>query len=314
MNIEHQYLNILRELLKISENEKPKDDRTGTGTYSTTGVCLVANDIQNEFPVLTTKKVWFYGIVAELLWFLRGETNIKSLQKKGVHIWDEWADENGEIGRMYGYQWRNWEDIREIDEKELEKYLPYYQVIGKCNGKVFIKTVYDQISNVIDILKNEPNSRRAVVSAWNVSAIPFRKLSFEENIAIGRGALAPCHAMFQFVHNGNGMLDIIVFQRSADIFLGVPFNLASYALLLSIIAKIVNMTPRKLVWFGGDVHLYSNHVEQAKTQLARKPKKLPKLKFKKNFDSIDEVIQMDENDFCLVEYDPHPAIKAPISV
>ncbi|GIU68759.1 MAG: thymidylate synthase [Candidatus Pacearchaeota archaeon] len=264
-----EYLNLLRYILK---NGKERKDRTGTGTISVFGY-QTSYDLRNGFPLLTTKKMHFKSIVEELLWFLRGETNIKSLQERGVTIWDEWADENGNLGPIYGYQWRSW---------------PSY------DGKKI-----DQIKNVIEEIKKNPDSRRLVVSAWNVSDLE-------------KMALPPCHVLFQFYCDEN-FLDCHLYQRSADAFLGVPFNIASYALLTKIVAQETGRTARKLIHSFGDLHIYKNHLEQVNIQLKRKPKKLPTLKIPNK--SLDEIaFTCTYKDFILEGYDPHPAIKAPISV
>ncbi|MBR1375637.1 MAG: thymidylate synthase [Cardiobacteriaceae bacterium] len=255
------YLNLLEKILNTGLE---KDDRTGVGTRSIFAEQM-RFDLNNGFPLLTTKKVHFKSVVYELLWFLRGDTNVRYLQDNGVRIWNEWADENGDLGPIYGSQWRNWNGI-------------------------------DQINQVIDEIKNNPTSRRLIVSAWNVADIP-------------KMALAPCHILFQF-YVANNRLSCQLYQRSADIFLGVPFNIASYSLLTMMIADICGLGYGEFVWTGGDIHLYSNHIEQAKLQLTRTPKTLPTLNIK-NIRKIDEY---EFEDFELLNYDPYPVISAKVAV
>jgi len=262
-----QYLDLMRHVL---EHGNRKQDRTGTGTLSVFGPQL-RFDLQAGFPLLTTKKVHLKSIIHELLWFLRGETNTRYLKENGVSIWDEWADEHGELGPVYGYQWRSWPapDGRHID----------------------------QISKVIGEIKNNPNSRRLLVSAWNVADLD-------------KMALMPCHAFFQFYVAG-GKLSCQLYQRSADLFLGVPFNIASYALLTLMVAQVCDLQPGEFIHALGDTHLYSNHLAQAREQLARKPRKLPVMKLNP---SIRNIFDFKYEDFTLEAYDPHPAIKAPVAV
>lgn len=262
-----QYLDLLRDILK---NGIEKEDRTGTGTISVFGRQL-RFDLQKGFPLLTTKKLHIRSIIYELLWFLRGDTNVRYLQENGVTIWDEWADENGDLGRIYGAQWRAW---RTAD-----------------SGTI------DQITRVIEEIRHNPNSRRMLVSAWNVGELD-------------QMALPPCHYAFQF-YVANGRLSCMWQQRSVDTFLGLPFNIASYALLIHMVAQQCDLEVGELIFSGGDVHLYKNHVEQAKLQLTRDPRPLPKLIIKRKPDSIFDYRY---EDFEFVGYDPHPAIKAPISV
>ncbi|MDR3410986.1 MAG: thymidylate synthase [Formivibrio sp.] len=262
-----QYLDLLQHVL---DHGVKKEDRTGTGTLSVFGAQMRFNLAQG-FPLVTTKKVHLKSIIYELLWFLRGETNVRWLQEKGVTIWNEWAREGGELGPVYGYQWRNWPtpDGRHID----------------------------QISQVVQQLKTNPDSRRIIVSAWNVGQI-------EEM------ALPPCHAFFQF-YVAEGKLSCQLYQRSADLFLGVPFNIASYALLVLMMAQVCGLEPGDFVWTGGDCHIYSNHMEQVKTQLAREPRAWPQMQI--NPDKKD-IFAFDYEDFALEAYDPHPGIKAPVAV
>lgn len=262
-----QYLDLMRHVKKHGVR---KEDRTGTGTLSVFGHQM-RFDLRHDFPVVTTKKLHLKSIVHELLWFLRGETNIHYLKENGVSIWNEWADENGELGPIYGYQWRSWPtpDGRHID----------------------------QISQVIEQIKTKPDSRRLIVSAWNVGEI--------DNMA-----LPPCHAFFQF-YVAEGRLSCQLYQRSADIFLGVPFNIASYALLTLMVAQVAGLQPGEFIWTGGDCHLYSNHLEQVDLQLSREPYPLPQMKLNPEVTSI---FDFKYEDFELTGYQSHPAIKAPVAV
>ena len=262
-----QYLDLMQDIL---DNGVEKGDRTGTGTLSVFGRQL-RFDLQKGFPLVTTKKLHLRSIIYELLWFLNGDTNVKYLQDNGVTIWDEWADENGDLGPVYGHQWRSW---------------PTPQ-----NGTV------DQITNVLNQIKNNPNSRRHIVSAWNPAEV--------DNMA-----LPPCHALFQF-YVADGKLSCQLYQRSADYFLGVPFNIASYALMVHMFAQQCDLEPGEFVWTGGDVHLYTNHIEQAKTQLSREPYPLPQLNIKRKPDSL---FDFQYEDFEILNYQAHPTIKAPIAV
>ncbi len=262
-----QYLDLLKHII---ENGKDRDDRTGVGTRSVFGYQM-RFDLSKGFPLVTTKKCHLRSIIIELLWFLKGDTNIRFLHDHGVTIWDEWADENGDLGPVYGHQWRSWPD-------------------GK-GGHI------DQISDVISQIKKNPNSRRLVVSAWNPAEIPEMKLP-------------PCHALFQF-YVSEGRLSCQLYQRSCDTFLGLPFNIASYALLTSMIAEQCDLLPGEFVWTGGDVHLYKNHFEQVKLQLSRTPRPLPTLRFARKPDSV---FDYNYEDFIIEGYDPWPGIKAPIAV
>jgi thymidylate synthase len=262
-----QYLELLE---KVSQEGNQKGDRTGTGTISMFGHQM-RFDLSEGFPVLTTKKLHLKSIIHELLWFLNGDTNVKYLQDNGVRIWNEWADEKGDLGHVYGYQWRSW---------------------PKANGEHV-----DQISQLINDIKTNPNSRRLIVSAWNVADI--------ENMA-----LPPCHALFQF-YVADGKLSCQLYQRSADIFLGVPFNIASYALLTMMIAQVCDLEPGDFVHTLGDAHIYNNHLEQVDLQLTRKPKKLPQLKMNPDVKSI---FDFKYEDFSLENYEADPSIKGAISV
>lgn len=262
-----QYLDLMQDII---DNGSQKGDRTGTGTLSVFGRQL-RFDLSEGFPLVTTKKLHLRSIIHELLWFLSGDTNIKYLKENGVSIWDEWADENGDLGPVYGHQWRSWPT--------------------PDGGKV------DQIAQVIEQIKKNPNSRRHIVSAWNPSEVD-------------KMALPPCHALFQF-YVADGKLSCQLYQRSADYFLGVPFNIASYALLVHMFAQQCDLEPGEFVWTGGDVHLYSNHLEQAKTQLQRDPLLLPQLNIKRKPASI---FDYKFEDFEILNYQAHPTIKAPIAV
>lgn len=276
-----QYLELLQ---KILDDGQVKDDRTGTGTKSFFGHQM-RFDLQLGFPILTTKKIFFKGVVYELLWFLDGSTDNTELKDNGVHIWDEWESEAGDLGPIYGFQWRNW--------------------IDHNNGQHI-----DQIAQVIDQIKNNPSSRRIIVSAWNVADLPDESISPQENVGMGKMALAPCHAFFQFFVS-KGKLSCQLYQRSCDTFLGLGFNIASYSLLTHMIAQQCELEVGEFIWTGGDVHLYLNHLEQANQQLQRDPYPLPKLKIKRVPDSIYDY-QYD--DFELIDYQSHPHISAPISI
>jgi len=262
-----QYLDLMRH---VREHGTFKSDRTGTGTYSVFGHQM-RFDLGEGFPLVTTKKCHLKSIIHELLWFLKGSTNIAYLKENGVSIWDEWADENGDLGPVYGYQWRSWPapDGRHID----------------------------QIANLMDMLKRNPDSRRLIVSAWNPALIDEM-------------ALPPCHALFQF-YVADGKLSCQLYQRSADIFLGVPFNIASYALLTLMVAQVAGLQPGDFIWTGGDCHLYANHLEQADLQLSREPLPLPTMKLNPE---VKDLFDFRFEDFELVGYESHPHIKAPVAV
>ena len=262
-----QYLDMMRHVL---EHGAAKTDRTGTGTLSVFGYQM-RFDLAQGFPLVTTKRLHVKSIVHELLWFLRGDSNVAYLRENGVTIWDEWADARGELGPVYGVQWRSW---RSVDGRTI-----------------------DQISRAVELLRRDPDSRRILVNAWNVGELE-------------RMALTPCHALFQF-YVADGRLSCQLYQRSADIFLGVPFNIASYALLTHMMAQQTDLVPGEFIWTGGDCHLYSNHVEQAREQLARVPLPLPKLVIKRRPDSIFDYRY---DDFEFADYRPHAAIRAPIAV
>ena len=272
-----QYHDLLNHVLK---NGVQKGDRTGTGTLSVFGYQMRFN-LSEGFPMVTTKKLHLKSIVYELLWFLKGDTNIGYLQENGVRIWNEWADSNGDLGPVYGKQWRNW------------------------NGEEI-----DQIKEVIQSIKENPNSRRMIVSAWNPSVLPDPKTSFEENVAKGKAALPPCHAFFQF-YVAEGKLSCQLYQRSADIFLGVPFNIASYALLTMMMAQVCGLEAGDFIHTFGDAHIYNNHMEQIELQLSRTPKDLPKMTLNPE---IKDVFDFDFEDFTLENYDPHPHIKGAVAI
>ncbi|HAG52326.1 MAG TPA: thymidylate synthase [Alphaproteobacteria bacterium] len=277
-----QYLTLLEKILQKAEG-KIREDRTGTGTYSIFGPQMEF-DLSEGFPLLTTKKVFTRGIIEELLWFIKGETNSHTLEDKGVNIWADWALENGELGPVYGEQWRSWKTR---------------------DGKAI-----DQLAEAIDLIKNKPGSRRIIVSAWNPEVLPDESVTPQENAANGKQALPACHTMFQF-YVEDGKLSCKLYQRSADFFLGVPFNIASYALLTMMIAKVCSLKPGSFIHTFGDAHIYTNHIDQVKQQLARDTKELPKMLIHGKQKSIDD---FKIEDFELVNYNPHPVIKAPISV
>ena len=262
-----QYLDLLDHVL---EHGDKKEDRTGTGTISVFGYQM-RFDLSEKFPLLTTKKVHLKSVIHELLWFLKGSTNIGYLKENGVSIWDEWADEHGDLGPVYGSQWRSWQT---------------------SDGRTI-----DQISNLIENIKSNPDSRRLIVSAWNVGEVDKMKLP-------------PCHCFFQF-YVANDKLSCQLYQRSADIFLGVPFNIASYALLTLMIAQVTNLTPGEFVHTLGDAHIYSNHIEQVKQQLSREAKDLPIMKINPH---VKDIFSFKYDDFEILNYDPHPLIKAPVAV
>tara|TARA_B110000483_G_scaffold19002_2_gene20868 strand:+ start:2596 stop:3420 length:825 start_codon:yes stop_codon:yes gene_type:complete len=272
-----QYLDLVKHVLK-SGNEK--SDRTGTGTKSVFGYQM-RFDLSKGFPMVTTKKLHLKSIVYELLWFLKGDTNIKYLNENGVKIWDEWADSNGDLGPVYGFQWRNWNN----------------------NG-------IDQIVDVIEALKSNPNSRRMLVTAWNPGVLPNTDKNFEENVANGKAALPPCHAFFQFyVHNNK--LSCQLYQRSADIFLGVPFNIASYALLTEMIAHVCGYESGEFIHTFGDAHIYNNHIDQLNLQSSRKIRELPTLKIKRK---VLDIFDFKFEDFEILNYNPHPHIKGKVAI
>ena len=272
-----QYLDLLNHVL---EKGNEKSDRTGTGTKSVFGYQM-RFDLSEGFPLVTTKKIHVKSVIHELLWFLKGTTNIAYLKENGVRIWNEWADENGDLGPVYGHQWRNW----------------------NSEG-------IDQIKEVVNTLKNNPNSRRMLISAWNPSVLPDTKISFAENVSHNKAALPPCHAFFQF-YVSNNKLSCQLYQRSADVFLGVPFNIASYSLLTMMMAQVCGYEVGDFIHTFGDVHIYSNHEEQVKEQISRKLKPLPVMKLNPKVMSIFDFTY---EDFELLNYDPHPLIKGAVAI
>ena len=272
-----QYHDLIRHVLK---NGNEKGDRTGTGTKSVFGYQM-RFDLGEGFPMVTTKKLHLKSIIHELLWFIKGDTNVKYLQDNGVRIWNEWADEHGDLGPVYGHQWRNWnsDDI-------------------------------DQLKEVIKTLQSNPNSRRMMVSAWNPSVLPDTSISFAQNVANGKAALPPCHAFFQF-YVAEGKLSCQLYQRSADIFLGVPFNIASYALFTMMIAQVCGYQVGEFIHTFGDAHIYNNHIEQLELQLSRTPRSLPTMKINPEVKSI---FDFTFDDFELLNYHPHPHIKGVVAI
>ena len=271
------YQDLLRHILT---NGYSKDDRTGTGTTSVFGYQM-RFDLNEGFPLVTTKKIHLKSVIYELLWFLKGDTNIGYLNEHGVRIWNEWADPNGDLGPVYGAQWRNW------------------------NGEAI-----DQLKAVVDTLKHNPESRRIIVSAWNPSVLPDTRKSFAENVANGKAALPPCHALFQF-YVADGKLSCQLYQRSADVFLGVPFNIASYALLTMMLTQVCDLQLGDFVHTFGDVHIYNNHREQVALQLSRTPRPLPTMHLNP---AVKDLFAFDYTDFRLEGYDPYPTIKATVAV
>ena len=272
-----QYLDLIQHVI---DKGVTKEDRTGTGTRSVFGYQM-RFDLNEGFPMVTTKKLHLKSIIHELLWFLRGDTNIGYLNENGVRIWDAWANENGDLGPVYGYQWRNW------------------------NGEGI-----DQISELVNTIKTNPDSRRMIISAWNPSVLPDTSVSFEENVANGKAALPPCHAFFQF-YVSDGKLSCQLYQRSADIFLGVPFNIASYALLTMMLAQVTDLGYGDFVHTFGDAHIYSNHMDQIRLQLSREPRPLPRMILNPE---VKNIFEFKYKDFNLVDYNPHPHIKGAVSV
>ncbi len=272
-----QYLDLIQHVI---DHGITKEDRTGTGTKSVFGYQM-RFDLNEGFPMVTTKKLHLKSIIHELLWFLKGDTNIAYLKENGVKIWDAWANENGDLGPVYGYQWRNW------------------------NGDGI-----DQIKEVVETIKHNPDSRRMMVSAWNPSVLPDTSVSFAENVANNKAALPPCHAFFQF-YVSDGKLSCQLYQRSADIFLGVPFNIASYALFTMMLAQVTGLKYGDFIHTFGDAHIYSNHMDQIELQLSRDPKPLPKMIINPE---IKNIFEFSFKDFNLVDYEPHPLIRGKVSV
>ncbi|MFL2587003.1 MAG: thymidylate synthase [Flavobacteriaceae bacterium] len=272
-----QYLDLVR---RARNDGAVKGDRTGTGTRSVFGHQM-RFDLSDGFPLITTKKIHLKSVIHELLWFIKGDTNTSYLTENGVRIWNEWADENGDLGPVYGHQWRNWNSEN-----------------------------IDQLKEVIKTLKTNPNSRRMLISAWNPSVLPDTSKSFSENVANGKAALPPCHAFFQF-YVADGKLSCQLYQRSADIFLGVPFNIACYALLTEMMAQVCDFEPGEFIHTLGDAHIYTNHFDQIELQLSRDPKPLPTLKLNPN---ITDLFDFKYEDVEVLNYDPHPRIKGAVAV
>ena len=272
-----QYLDLVR---RARNNGAVKGDRTGTGTRSVFGHQM-RFDLSVGFPLVTTKKIHLKSVIHELLWFIKGDTNTAYLTDNGVRIWNEWADENGDLGPVYGHQWRNWNSEN-----------------------------VDQLKQVIETLKSNPNSRRMLISAWNPGVLPDTSKSFSENVANGKAALPPCHAFFQF-YVADGKLSCQLYQRSADIFLGVPFNIASYALLTEMMAQVCGLKAGEFIHTLGDAHIYTNHFDQVELQLSRDPKPLPKLKLNPD---INDLFDFKYEDIEVLNYDPHPGIKGVVAV
>ena len=272
-----QYLDLVR---RARNDGAVKGDRTGTGTRSVFGHQM-RFDLSEGFPLVTTKKIHLKSVIHELLWFIKGDTNTAYLTENGVRIWNEWADENGDLGPVYGHQWRNWNSEN-----------------------------VDQLKQVIETLKTNPNSRRMLISAWNPSVLPDTSKSFSENVANGKAALPPCHAFFQF-YVADGKLSCQLYQRSADIFLGVPFNIASYALLTEMMAQVCGFEAGEFIHTLGDAHIYTNHFDQVELQLSRDPKPLPTLKLNQN---ISDLFDFKYEDIEVLNYDPHPGIKGAVAV
>ena len=272
-----QYLDLVR---RARNDGAVKGDRTGTGTRSVFGHQM-RFDLSVGFPLVTTKKIQLKSVIHELLWFIKGDTNTAYLTDNGVRIWNEWADENGDLGPVYGHQWRNWNSEN-----------------------------VDQLKQVIETLKSNPNSRRMLISAWNPSVLPDTSKSFSENVANGKAALPPCHAFFQF-YVADGKLSCQLYQRSADIFLGVPFNIASYALLTEMMAQVCGLKAGEFIHTLGDAHIYTNHFDQVELQLSRDPKPLPKLKLNPD---INDLFDFKYEDIEVLNYDPHPGIKGVVAV
>jgi thymidylate synthase len=272
-----QYLDLVR---RARNDGVVKGDRTGTGTRSVFGHQM-RFDLSEGFPLVTTKKIHLKSVIHELLWFIKGDTNTAYLTENGVRIWNEWADENGDLGPVYGHQWRNWNSEN-----------------------------VDQLKQVIETLKTNPNSRRMLISAWNPSVLPDTSKSFSENVTDGKAALPPCHAFFQF-YVADGKLSCQLYQRSADIFLGVPFNIASYALLTKMMAQVCGFEAGEFIHTLGDAHIYTNHFDQVELQLSRDPKPLPTLKLNPN---ISDLFDFKYEDIEVLNYDPHPGIKGAVAV
>lgn len=290
-----QYQELIEQVLREGQHTK---NRTEVDTISMFGTQM-RFPLMLGFPLVTTKKIHFKSVVHELLWFIKGDTNTRYLTENGVRIWNEWADEKGDLGPVYGFQWRKWpKDSYALDRMsyhaDMEKFSPYI----------------DQLAEVIANIKSNPTSRRLIISAWNPSHLPIETLSPQENVSLGRMALAPCHAFMQFNTRGP-YLDLHMYQRSVDVFLGLPFNIASYSLLLMMVAQVTGMVPGNFIWTGGDTHLYVNHIEQAREIITREPKPLPEVILNEKVRNIDD---FKYEDITLLNYEAHPHIKADIAV
>jgi thymidylate synthase len=321
-----QYLDLIE---KIKYEGEYKQNRTGVGTYSIFGTQLRFN-MNDGFPLVTTKSVHMKSVIHELLWFISGNTNIKYLQDNGVRIWNEWADEHGNLGPVYGHQWRNWSDYRigsyadmaaglETPPEQLgyEWVATLSKTVKNENGEEYKEEDYglyhrkiDQLQRCIDLLRNNPNDRRIIVSAWNPSVLPDDAATFSENVANGRQALPPCHAFYQFYHI-NGKLSLQMYQRSCDVPLGGPFNIASYAALLMMVAQVTGLEANELIWTIGDAHIYENQMDGINEQLTRTPYALPQLVLNSDCKEIDD---FKFEDFDLVNYQHHPKIPMPVAV
>jgi len=299
-----QYLDLLKD---VKDNGFQKGDRTGTGTVSVFGR-QTSFDLSKGFPLMTTKKIFIPAVVHELLWFIKGDTNTKYLTENGVRIWNEWADDNGNLGPVYGHQWRHWEKVKvKYDDVDSVDHLNGSVTAFKVKAQL---ESIDQLAVAIEQIKNNPNSRRIIINAWNVSDLPDESISPQENVEKGKMALAPCHAFIQF-YVLNGKLSCQLYQRSADIFLGVPFNIASYALLTHMIAHVCDLEVGEFVHTFGDLHIYNNHFKQVDEQLSREPLELPKLVIKRKVTNIDDFTY---DDFEFADYNPMGAIKAKVSI
>jgi len=309
-----QYLDLARHVI---DNGVWKENRTGVRAKSTFGYQM-RFDMADGFPIVTTKSVHFPSVVHELLWFISGDTNIRYLQDNGVRIWNEWADENGDLGPVYGRQWRSWLDHKvvkyadvSVGLEERPESVGYVHVadMESLDAGLYVRKI-DQLQRAINVLRNNPDDRRIIVAAWNPSVLPEDGMSFAENVANGRQALPPCHAWYQFYHR-EGKLSLQIYQRSCDVFLGVPFNISSYALLLHLVSQVTNLQPDELIWTGGDVHIYENHIEQIETQLTRQPYELPTLVLNQDRKEIDDFVY---DDIRLENYKHHPKLVGKVAV